>query len=59
MSKSNRPNEYQLSVGEKKLIQQIRSLQDKNSKHPMMVTVRLVDGIWQIFEAVPRGQVKT
>ncbi len=59
MTKNNQPEEYPLSIGEQKLIEQIRDLQDKDSKRPMMVTVRLVDGIWQIFESVPRGIVKT
>ncbi len=58
MSKSNRPDEYQLSLGEKKLIQQIRDLQDKDSNIPMHVIVSYHEGIWQFYQSVPAGFVK-
>ncbi len=58
MTKKNNNHPYQLTEGEQKLINQIRLLQDQDSKRPMMVTVRYVNGLWQIFKAVPAGQVK-
>ena len=54
----NNNSEYLLTEGEQRLINQIRDLQDRDSKRPMMVTVRYVDGLYQIFKAVPAGQGK-
>lgn len=58
MAKNNQPDSYPLSVGEQKLIQQIRELQERNSSIPMHVIVRYHEGIWQFYQSVPAGHVK-
>ena len=58
MTKNNSHNEYPLSLGEQKLIEQIRDMQDKNSSIPMHVIVRYHEGIWQLYQTIPAGHVK-
>ncbi len=58
MTKSNPPDTYQLSIGEQHLIDQIRDLQDKNSRVPMHVILRYHDGLWQFYQSIPAGHVK-
>ncbi len=51
-------NELPLTLGEEKLIRQLRDIMNKMDTKPYQVSVLVVDGTWYIYESVPRGKVK-
>jgi hypothetical protein len=48
----------ELSEGEEKLVQQIRQWANESGTRPMVATVLYTNGIWQIWQGVPRGTLK-
>ncbi len=49
---------YQITPGETQLIRQLRDIMGKMDDKPYQVSVLVVDGVWHIYEGVPRGRVK-
>ena len=49
---------YQITPGENQLLRQLRDIMDKMGTKPYQVSVLVVDGVWHIYEGVPRGRVK-
>lgn len=54
----DKPPEIELSEGEQKIVQQIRQWADEAAPRPMVATVMITNGIWQIWQGVPRGTKK-
>lgn len=58
MDKNNSGQPLELSKAEQKLVKQMRRWQDESGTAPMLATFVCVDGIWQIWQGVPRGTMK-
>ncbi len=50
--------EYPLTLGEIQLIRQLRDVMSKMNGKPYQVSVLVINGIWHIYEGVPRGRIK-